>query len=48
MTMDGGRACGFLPGIGSSGAADNFTTLMEIKRFDYKTKVKARSERQNL
>ena len=27
MTMGGGRACGFLPGIGSSRMADNFTTL---------------------
>ena len=26
-TMGGGRACGFLPGIGSSRAADNFTML---------------------
>ena len=27
MTMGGGRACGFFPSIGSSGMADNFTTL---------------------
>ena len=27
ITMGGGRACGFLPRIGSSRAADNFTTL---------------------
>ena len=26
-TIGGGGACGFLPGIGSSGAADNLTTL---------------------
>ena len=26
-TMGGGGACGFLPRIGSSGAADNFMTL---------------------
>jgi len=26
-TMGGGGACGFLPGIGSSRAADNLTTL---------------------